>query len=529
MKNILKNEGGSLLMMTLVFSLILSFSVVAFLNLTKTQFVQVNNQLDSTRAFYIAESALELTMKVLREDFQYTPYGTEPSWADETLYGPNSNIDLTRGGIISAPVDYPDFYPLFDETEFPYYRDADGQLIAVEQAYKVELSNVQGRTDRIWIKATGTYDQTTRTIFIMLRARNIFPWNNAIFAAEGQNGMLINGNVQIAGSVHLLGESLSSFDYAMDLSGTAFVQNNYSGLPLDLLQRVPSIALPYGGDLIDDLEAEVRIKRGLLGLSGTAHVGLPEIVGNNGKETVMGVYITHGYGGNQGPTNVHSDNGTRNRYDCSEHNITFPKVTEPYTDPNTGIDYSSYIEYLETKALVISNPAQLNQLSNITPDSSFSFQNANGRISMDGNGNLTVSGIVVIEGDLGFNKKGDKKKVYYEGKAAILATGNINMNINFLTKWYNTYPQTDFIGFMTPADINFNEAQINVMGVFYAENQITCSKQTNVTGTFFSNYFNMGTNVPAIFQVPETARNLPDGMIGADKIWIVQTATWREI
>ena len=529
MKNIFRNEDGTLLMMTIVFCLIISIAVLAFLNLTKTEFVQVGNQLDSTRAFYIAESGLELTLKALREDFQYTPEGTEPSWADEALYYPNGNIDLTRGGKISIPQNYPDFYPLFDKTAFPYYRDADGQLIAVEQTYKVELSNVQSRTDLIWVKVTGTYDQTTRTIFILLRARNIFPWNNAIFAAKGQSGMLINGNVQIAGSVHLLGESLSSSDYAMDLSGTAFVQNNYSGMPSDLLQRVPPIALPYGEDLINDLEAEARIQHGLLGLSGFAHVGLPEIPGNDDKETVMGVYINDGYGGNAGSSNVYSDNGTLNRYDCGEHNITFPKITDPYTDPATGTDYSSYIEYLETKALVISDPAQLNQLSNITPDSSFSFQDANGEISMDGNGNLTVSGIVVIEGDLGFNKQGNKKDIYYQGKAAILATGNIDMNINFLTKSYNTYPQTDLIGFMTPADINFGTAQINVMGVFYAENQVACSKQTNVAGTFFSNYFDMGTNVPSIFQVPETARNLPDGMIGTDKIWIVQTAAWREI
>ncbi len=529
MKNIFRNEDGTLLMMTIVFSLILSIVILAFLNLSETEFVQIGNQLDSTRAFYIAESGLELTLKVLREDLQYTPEGTEPSWADETLYGSNGNIDLTRGGVVPIPQNYPDFYILFDKTAFPYYRDPDGHLIAVEQTYKVELSNVQGRTDRIWVKATGIYDQTTRTILVLLRARNIFPWNNAIFAGDGQSGMLINGNVQIAGSVHLIGDSLSSSDYAMDLSGTAFVQNNYSGLPSDLLNRVPSIALANGGDLIDDLEAEVRIKRGLLGLSGTAHVGSPEIVGNDEKETVMGMYVTHGYGGEQGPRNVYSDNGTSNRYDCGEHNITFPKITDPYTDRATGTSYPSYIDYLRTKALVISDPTQLSQLSNITPNSSFSFQDANSEISMDGNGNLTVSGIVIIEGDLGFGKQGPRRDIYYQGKAAILATGNINMNANFLTKWYNTYPQTDFIGFMTPADINFSTSQLNVMGVFYAENQIICSKQTNVAGTFYSNYFNMGMDVPAIFQVPETTRHLPDGMIGTDKIWIVQIAAWREI
>ena len=35
-------------------------------------------------------------------------------------------------------------------------------------------------------------------------------------------------------------------------------------------------------------------------------------------------------------------------------------------------------------------------------------------------------------------------------------------------------------------------------------------------GTMASNDFDMGTNVPAISQVPETVDHLPPGMIGAD-------------
>ena len=72
---------------------------------------------------------------------------------------------------------------------------------------------------------------------------------------------------------------------------------------------------------------------------------------------------------------------------------------------------------------------------------------------------------------------------------------------------------------MTPNDIDFNEAQIDVMGAFYAENQVIVQKQTDIIGTIVSNYFNMGTNVPAIFQVPELSSNLPPGMIGADARW----------
>jgi hypothetical protein len=44
-----------------------------------------------------------------------------------------------------------------------------------------------------------------------------------------------------------------------------------------------------------------------------------------------------------------------------------------------------------------------------------------------------------------------------------------------------------------------------------------------------SNYFDMGTNVPAIFQVPSLADNLPQGMVGAYPILAFQHVSWREL
>ena len=48
-------------------------------------------------------------------------------------------------------------------------------------------------------------------------------------------------------------------------------------------------------------------------------------------------------------------------------------------------------------------------------------------------------------------------------------------------------------------------------------------------GTFVSNYFDMGTNVPRIYQVPTLAANLPYGMIGAYPIFIYKKVSWREV
>ena len=82
---------------------------------------------------------------------------------------------------------------------------------------------------------------------------------------------------------------------------------------------------------------------------------------------------------------------------------------------------------------------------------------------------------------------------------------------------------------MTPGNITFNEANINDMGLFYAEGQVTVQKQTDITGTIVSNYFDFGTNVPSIFQVPDAADNLPPGMISGTGSWIMKIVSWQKI
>ena len=98
-----------------------------------------------------------------------------------------------------------------------------------------------------------------------------------------------------------------------------------------------------------------------------------------------------------------------------------------------------------------------------------------------------------------------------------------------MTLWFDTYPSQDIIGFMTPQEITFNTSQLKVMGLFYAEDKITSQKQTSITGTFFSNYFDMGKNVPSIYQVPATAHNLPPGIIGGTSILVVSSSGWQEL
>ena len=531
MKGRKTSETGFVLVMTLCFTVIAAIGVAAFLHLTKTQIVQVRLQSHSTKAFYTAEVGLEKAMKLLKDDFYYTPEEMEPSWADDKVYSADGYIHLqTQKYLNPRNPHYDDeFYPLVAETD--YNLEGNG---GYKSTYTIDISNLAGWTDRIWVKATGRYYrrneagagfvlEVERRILALLRARDISPWNNAIFAGVGQEGRVINGNVDIRGSVHLLGTALTSDDLAMELSGAGNVGNNYVNIPAELGTRIPSVQKVYKREMVESLEAEVRVQHGKVALSGTATLGKADVPGNDMKETAEGAYITDGYAGNMGERSVYSDNGTGSPYDLDEFSIRFPRLSERYGE------YDSYLDYLRDNALVISHQQKLNELRNVTPGSSFSYSNANGEISMDGNGHLRIEGIVVVEGDVNFNKSGNEKMIEYDGKGVLCSAKSVGVNCNLITRSLSTYPTVDLLGVMAADAVTFNSAQINVMGVFYGENRIVSQKQTSVTGTFFSNYFDMGQNVPSIFQVPETVRNLPDGMIGDFRVWSVKRMTWAEI
>ncbi len=499
-------KGGYAIGTVIILALISAVMVAAFLSLTLTEFKIVYSNSDSIAAFHIAEAGLEKGARLLYEDFVNTPEGENPSWLDTKFY-----FDSDEGGYTEiAPVSYlPDFYVLQGTTEH-----GGG-------TYVIEVANVEGRDDVVWVRATGTYRGKTRAVISKFFIRDINPWNNAIFAGAGQSGRVINGNVDIRGSVHILGEE-SNLGPVMEMSGSGYIGNNYVGMPWLLESRVPSIVQNVDGDLVETLDTQVRVGIGQILLDGSGAIG-SDATAPGIKYTVDGTFVTGGFVGNSGIANVHSDNGTAHPYDIGDDVFDgFPKITDAYKT------YASYMDYLRDNALVISDAAQLSDLSNIKRSSSFSYSNANGSIAMDGAGHLTISGIVVIEGDFGFAKD-NTGDIEYTGSASILATGNVTFTNDVIVGSGQTYPSTSIMGVMTPNTITFNRSQLEVQGIFYAEDKITSTKQTSVTGTFFSNYFDMGLQVPSIYQVPLVVDHLPPGMFGATTFFSIAQSSFKEV
>ena len=423
----------------------------------------------------------------------------------------------------------------------------------------------------------------TRQIEGVYSSSNVNVWNNAIFGGTGQSGNLVNGNVSIHGSVHLLGDNLPDGGVAvaaMDLSGGALISNNYDGMPADLEQRVPPLPTRlYSGETVETLYTKVRVKKGLVGISGNAHIGDAQVVGSGIKSPVDGTYNTNGWTGNKvtddggrgipSPDRFYSDNGHTETYDLG-HRVPMPYLDDDWrepdgsrvTDPDTGTWYTheTYFtevlladpvnetdgiyngnivlnvydkkgtavywnattgQYLTGAAAVAATPGVNDDYLKFVPATNMLFMN----------------GQIRINGTLSFVGQGNDTTINYTGRAAFLVDGNVTIDTNLITcnngnplNITDSFPVNNIIGIMTTGDMMVGStSQLSIMGAFYAEGACITQKQSNILGTFVANYFNMGKNVPSIFQVPELAENLPYGMIGNYPIIVLSPESWREL
>ncbi len=151
---------------------------------------------------------------------------------------------------------------------------------------------------------------------------------------------------------------------------------------------------------------------------------------------------------------------------------------------------------------------------------------------------LEINGQIQIDGDLEIVQKGGDDTIYYTGRSAILVDGEVLLDANMyacdngVPGAYNTstFPINNIFGIMSTSDMTMGvSSQLHLMGAFYSASQIKSSKQTVVMGTFVAEYFDMGKNVPDIYQVPELPKYLPLGMIGNYPIWAVSQVSWREL
>lgn len=442
-----------------------------------------------------------------------------------------------------------------------------------------------------WVTCTVTGNGFTKSVRSLIRDRNVGIWNNAIFAGTGASGQAINGNVDIRGSVHILGDGeeysdlngnghwdpaeaftdsnhngvwdpgepfvdtnndgvrnsaepyndtnhnnvydppLTQTDINSSFSGTGNIGNNYTGMPVGLEAMVPP---PPIVNSLETLNTEVRVKHGKISISGSATIGSPtDQDGGTSKGKVDGSFVNDGYTGNQGASSVFSDNGTSNSYDLGNIGLEFPLLSglgaETYTDP-TGTVWPDHESYLDAKSMVCpvtTITATTNSFS-YGPDAkgnSITFVKAAG-------GNpalLTINGIIKFNSTL---QVGAKDTIRYAGNGTLFSKADINVDGNFLPAAGLVFPTTTRVGMIAKGNMGLatgnGSAQLSMAGAFYAQGTIISKKQNQIAGTFVANFYDMGTNVPNIYQVPKLPYNMPPAMPGDKNYYSLQLQSWRE-
>jgi len=547
----LRDDSGSALVVALLMLIMLSFIGIAAISTSVRDMDIAKNTTDRTKAFYVAESGLEAAQAVLK---------SYPNiFGNDTLLGlmapytslPNGSCSITLTGTIPY------------KTVTSVGTAADGQA-AVQVQFKRRHS-----------------------------ALNI--WNNVMFAGSGQRGKAISGNVAYHGPIHILGEgenftdqngngvwdnadqfsdgngngswdpgeplvtdanangiwdaaepyqddngnnlydgTLTATDLAADLGGTAGMYNNYSGLPASIQNRIPQLDQDYfGGEWIYSLEADLRVKHGTVNLSGDAAIGQADQAGGSPpiKETVDGAYVNDGWGGTQGTSNVFSDNGTGFKYDLEDY-LAFPSLKGNYTDPLSGQTYADYTGWLAANALIINGDVILE-----TGIANTGGSNGNGSIFMDQDGNLYIRGIVFVTGNVYFNAGDGGERhtpIIYDGRGTIVSGGDMHINTHLLSR--DQFPTNDVMGFLSTQSMYLGTgpgaSQLELMGAFFAQNQIVNAKQNSLAGAMVSNYFDVQNN-PHLYFVPSIVDNLPPGMPGSGTMNLYTykkvPGTWKEL
>ncbi len=417
-------------------------------------------------------------------------------------------------------------------------------------------------------KVFGDAPGVRRSVEVVVGGANVNVWQNAVFAGAGAAGGAINGNVSIHGSVHILGDNILPGEEAlviMEMGGASLIHNNYTStntLPSRLGDSVPALpTTTFNGQVVNTLNASLRVKQGTVSMSGNSEIGEADDDSNTWKETMDGTFVEDGWTGNSvtedgdrgDPTLVSSDNGWDETYDLG-NKVEFPWLTDDWQDPDTGTtvpspdgDPYAHNEYFSD---VLSGTAYEGDIT-IRTNQDF-YYNATDPTNTDpatrqpdddfiyydsGTNVLEVNGQIEVNGNFSMSGQGQNDTIYYSGRTALLVNGNVTLDTNLLScnngdpnNYANSFPEANVFGIMAEGDITMgSSSQLELMGAFYAQGVIESTKQTRVMGTFVANQFNMGNQVPDIYQVPELANNLPLGMAGNFPILVFTPISWREL
>jgi len=541
-----RGEEGFGLLASLLVMTVISVLGAALLTTGMSDLRISDNYRSAKEAFYAADSGVQQSLIDFVADNTWAPTMVD---ASSLPIVPKINfpatVSINNQAIILAqqggnPVaKFYDFGPTVPFASGVY----DRQLFLPPTAY----NPANGKGSKVWVVMptradgtaglNGTAQQMIQADVRVLLFR-ISVWDNAIFAGGGQGGNQINGNVQVRGSVHIIGDPNNPT--TLNWGGGAMMLNNYIGAADNdnfgadawMLPSLPTRLVD--NEMVETLDAEFRMKYGDLDIGGSVSLGRPNQTGTPEKEQLDGFFM-NGQLTASGSAAVNSD--YTGEYDIRE-DVTFPYLGDPYVEAGTGNVYATHRSYLMTRSVLL----PYNKLDDNTP-AFIVADNLGNRVEWDpSTGKLSVDGIARVEGNLELGDKGGASgvdRIEYTGTGTIYATNDIKIH-------WDIVPQGEYLNTQGSARHNLGliadhnlsvasgpgDAWIKVFAALYGGNEIKVKKQSRIAGSMVSIDFDLGANVPRLFQVPKLAGMLPPGMPGADPMLYVlraEVANWTHL
>lgn len=517
-----QTEHGSAFIITLLVMAITVTMGIGLLSSGATELGISGNYRNRATAYYAADSGLEQTVVDL---------ASTTTWIEQvintttwTVHDPFPNTVTFAGTTVSLAVDgsgivIPGYYAFGSSTTL-----GDGAFTReILLPPTVAMSGTKPvLTFRVRSTGTGGLGEISEQVVRAdikpkLNAHGV--WDNAIFANAGAAGNSINGNVAVRGSVHILGDELSP--PTISFGGTSDIRNNYSdasswfgGTDAAKLPTLPTVDV--NGVTVETLDTVVRTRHADIDLTGNADIGEVNNDANAIKEMIDAVRSD----GTVGPAaDVHADD--TDGYDTDQ--VEFPLLSDAYVDPDTGTSYATHTDFLDSNSLTITESEISKNIA------AFSHTDGNGNsISWDPDTLiLNITGIIKIEGNIRLGRPHGQpglRGVNYAGTGTFYATEDIHVD-GYLTPVGN-YITDGNIGLLAADDVLIDEASnVNVMAAIYGGDHIRVAKQTAIAGAMVSEWFDMGTNVPGVFHVPDLSTNLPPGMPGERRFGSIEGIT----
>jgi len=526
----INNERGMVLIVALMFLTLLSvLGAAGIMTSTMDMKIACANR-SAAKALHIAEAGLTRAEAELINDLD-----TYQDIANATFNATSGAIDLT--GLLSST----SFYTVFNAISF-----GEGSYTIEFKNYEPDPITQPGVYDptTVWARSIGTGpNSSTVTLERYLSAENLSPWNNAIFAGGGGAGQPLNGNIDIAGSIHVLGNGHIPTDIVVDSQTGQFYNRN------NLMDA--TLANTIAGGTTTDLNAKFRIKTGRMqfgaasGFIGEAACPFKGIYVQDGTD------VAPADGTNDdiinGSGKLHADEGATSAeaYDLGDLSIPMPTIDTVYlnansldltgttdvtggppnNDPNSATADGKPEKGLIAGALELTVEYKPGGATWYYPDIE-QYDGASWAVSTNGIRFDSNTNVLEIKGIVKVTTLNISDDIKIDGKGTIYTTGTTNIDGDILPNGNGTYPTTNCLGVVSTLDMTLpSSSQKLLTGAYFTAGQAVSSKQNELAGTIVCQGFNITNQVPKIWQVPSLANNLPPGMPGAAAIWVFTDRT----